>query len=130
MFGSLQEGRLPGHIEVIKQHRLEKGEGRAAELSNLLADRSAPHGCLVEWPGTMCGHCYHSDVRLGHSSCFGVSVVVRLASAARLFIVAQGVAGPRMESLQVPGVDHQPSIARQLISLASSPIVLHLRGAV
>ena len=38
---SLQEGRLPGHIKEIKQHRLEKGEGRAAELSNLLADRSA-----------------------------------------------------------------------------------------
>ena len=38
---SLQEGRLPGHLEEIKQHRLEKGEGRAAELSNLLADRSA-----------------------------------------------------------------------------------------
>ena len=51
VWSSLQEGRLPGHIEEVKQHRLEKGEGRAAELSNLLADRSAlmisNHCCMV-----------------------------------------------------------------------------------
>ncbi len=75
VWSSLQEGRLPGHIEEIKQHRLEKGEGRAAELSNLMADRSALmmlkhqfrklHGCLwlnrlwsgSNGQGTTYGHC-------------------------------------------------------------------------
>lgn len=37
----VQAGRMPGHVDRIKKHALEKEQGGAARFSNLAADRCA-----------------------------------------------------------------------------------------